>query len=90
MAWQIEFDPAAVKELAKLDKPVARRIVQFLRERVAPLSDPRSLGEDLRGDEFGSFWKYRLGDYRVVAEIIDRRVVIIVVRVGHRREVYRK
>ena len=90
MAWQIEFDPAAVKELAKLDKPVARRIVQFLRERIAPLTDPRSLGEALRGDELGSFWKYRLGDYRVVAEIIDRRVVIIVVRVGHRREVYRK
>ena len=79
MAWQIEFDPAAVKELAKLDKSVARRIVQFLRERVAPLSDPRSLGEALRGDELGSFWKYRLGDYRVGAEIIDRRVVIIVV-----------
>ena len=90
MAWQIEFDPSAVKELAKLDKPVARRIVQFLRERIAALSDPRSLGEALRGDELGSFWKYRLGDYRVVAEIIDRRVVIIVVRIGHPREVYRK
>ena len=90
MAWQIEFDPSAAKELAKLDKPTARRIVQFLRERVAPLTDPRSLGEALRGDELGSFWKHRLGDYRVVAEIIDRRVVIIVVRVGHRREVCRK
>ena len=90
MAWQIEFDPAAVKELAKLDKPVARRIVQFLRERIAALTDPRSLGEALRGDELGSFWKYRLGDYRVVAEIVDRRVVIIVVRIGLRREVYRK
>ena len=90
MAWQIEFDPSAAKELAKLDKPTARRIVQFLRERVSPLKDPRSLGEALRGDDLGSFWKYRLGDHRVVAEIIDRRVVIIVVRVGHRREVYRK
>ena len=90
MAWQIEFDPSAAKELAKLDKPTARRIVQFLRERIAALTDPRSLGEALRGDELGSFWKYRLGDYRVVAEIIDRRLVIIVVRVGHRREVYRK
>ena len=90
MAWQIEFDPSAAKELAKLDKPTARRIVQFLRERIAPLTDPRSLGEALRGDELGSFWKYRLGDYRVIAEIIDRRVVIIVVRVGHRREVVRK
>ncbi len=90
MVWRIEFDPAAVKELAKLDKPAARRIVQFLRERVALLEDPRSLGEALRGDQLGSFWKYRLGDYRVVAEIADRLVLIIVVRVGHRREVYRK
>ena len=90
MDWRIEFDPAAVKELAKLDKPVARRIVQFLRERVGTLNDPRSLGEALRGDQLGSFWKYRLGDYRVIAEIVDRRVVVIVLRVGHRREVYRK
>ena len=90
MVWAIEFDPAAVKELAKLDKPVARRIIAFLRERVAPLADPRSLGEALRGDELGVFWKYRLGDYRVVAEIIDKRITIVVVRIGHRKEVYRK
>ena len=90
MAWQIEFDPAAVKELARLDQPVARRIVAFLRERIATADDPRSLGEALRGADLGSFWKYRLGDYRVIAEIVDRRVVIIVVRIGHRREVYRR
>ena len=90
MVWQIEFDPAAVKELARLDKQVARRIVKFLRERIAPLTDPRSLGEALRGDQPGSFWTYRLGDYRVVVEIADRRIFIVVVRVGHRREVYRK
>ena len=90
MVWEIEFDPAAVKELAKLDKQVARRIVQFLRERIAPLGDPRSVGEPLHGDQLGAFWKYRLGDHRVVAEISDRRIVIIAVRVGHRHEVYRK
>ena len=90
MAWQIEFDPAAVKELARLDKPVARCIVAFLRERIATVDDPRTLGEALRGAELGGFWKYRLGDYRVIAEIVDRRVVIIVVRIGHRREIYRR
>ena len=90
MAWSVEFDAAAVKELRKLDAQVARRIVAFLRERVAPLDDPRSIGEALRGDTLGEFWKYRLGDYRVVARIVDRRLVVIVVRIGHRREVYRK
>ena len=88
MAWRIEFDPAAAKELAKLDKPVARRITAFLGQRVATLADPRSLGEALRGDELGQFWKYRLGDYRIIARIVDKRVVIVVLRIGHRGDVY--
>ena len=90
MAWAVEFDPAAAKELRKLDPPVARRIVAFLRERVAVLDDPRSIGEALRGDTLDEFWKYRLGDHRVIARIVDRRVLIVVVRIGHRREVYRR
>lgn len=90
MVWRIEFDPAAAKELAKLDKPVARRITRFLVDRLAPLQDPRSIGEGLRGDELGQFWKYRLGDYRLIAEIFDGRVVIVVVRVAHRSVAYRR
>jgi mRNA interferase RelE/StbE len=89
LPWTVEFDNAAARELRKLDPQVARRITAFLRERVAPLDDPRSIGEALRGDTLGDFWKYRLGDYRVVTRIVDRRLVVIVVRVGHRREVYR-
>ena len=57
MAWRIEFEDAALKELAKLDKPVARRILAFLRERVAVLDDPRSVGEALKGSKLGDFWK---------------------------------
>ena len=90
MVWTVEFDPAAAKELRKLDGQVARRILAFLRERVAPLDDPRSLGEALRGDALGEFWKYRLGDYRIVVRIVDSWLIVIVVRIGHRREVYRK
>jgi mRNA interferase RelE/StbE len=90
LPWTVEFDVAAAKELRKLDPPVARRIVAFLRERLAPLANPRSIGEALHGDELGEFWKYRLGDYRVVARIVDQRVVVIVIRIGHRRDVYRK
>lgn len=90
MAWQIEFIPAAAKELDKLDPVTARRLLKFLRERVAPLRDPRSVGEALRGSELGSFWKYRVGDYRIIADINDGEVVILVVRIGNRRSVYQR
>lgn len=62
MVWKIEFDPAAERELSKLDPPVARRILAFLYKRVAPLDDPCCLGEALKGSELGDFWKYRIGD----------------------------
>ena len=89
LAWRIEFEDAALKELAKLDKPVARRILAFLRERVAVLDDPRSMGEALKGSKLGEFWKYRVGDYRVIAHIEDGALRILVLRVGNRRAVYR-
>ena len=89
MGYRIEFDPRAAKELEGLDREVARRILRFLRERVAALEDPRSLGEPLRGPELGRFWKYRVGDYRLICHIRDREATILVVWVGHRRDVYR-
>lgn len=89
MAWRIEFDDAAKKDLAKLDKQVARRITTFLRERLAVLDDPRSLGDALKGSRLGDFWKYQVGDYRIIAHIEDGQLRILVVRIGNRREVYR-
>ena len=89
MAWRIEFEDAALKELAKLDKPVAKRIVTFVRERVAALDDPRSIGEALKGSKLGEFWKYRVGDYRIITNIEDGVMRILVLKVGNRREVYR-
>ena len=88
-AWTIEFAEGAARQLRKLDRTVARRIIAFLRERVSTAADPRSLGEALKGDELGRFWKYRVGDYRVIAEIRDREIRIVVVRLGHRSAVYR-
>ena len=88
MAWRIEFEDAALKELAKLDKQVARRILAFLRERVAVLDDPRSVGEALKGSKLGEFWKYRVGDYRVIAHIEDGALRVLVLKVGNRRDVY--
>jgi mRNA interferase RelE/StbE len=87
--WTIEFAESAARQIRKLDPAIARRITAYLRERVASAADPRSLGAALKGDELGQFWKYRVGDYRLIAEIHDQEIRILVLRLGHRREVYR-
>jgi len=89
MIWSIEFEREAEKELRKLDRQIALRIVKFLRERVAVLDNPRSIGEVLVGSALGDFWKYRVGDYRIIVDIQDTGVCVLVVRIGNRREVYR-
>ncbi len=89
MAWKVELDPAAERELGKLDPPTARRILTFLHGRVAVLDDPRSIGEALKGSRLGEFWKYRVGDYRIISNIEDGAVRIFVVKIGNRREAYR-
>ncbi len=89
MAWKIEFSAQAARELDKLDPPQAKRILNFLHERLAPLENPRSIGQALRGSELGEFWKYRVGDYRLICKIEDDQVLILVLRIGHRREIYR-
>ena len=90
MAWKVELDPAAERELDKLDPQAARRILAFLHGRVAVLDDPRSIGQALKGSRLGEFWKYRVGDYRIISSIQDNALCILVVRIGSRREVYRK
>ena len=89
MAWTIELDRAAVRDLRKLDRQTARRILAFLHGRVGVLDDPRSNGQALRGSRLGEFWKYRVGDHRVIARIEDSAVRVLVVRIGNRRHVYR-
>jgi mRNA interferase RelE/StbE len=89
MSYQIQFDEAAKKDLSKLDRQIARRITSFLRERVAALDDPRSIGQALKGSKLGEFWKYRVGDYRIISSIEDNAVRILVVKIGNRRDVYR-
>ncbi|MBD3768020.1 MAG: type II toxin-antitoxin system RelE/ParE family toxin [Gammaproteobacteria bacterium] len=90
MAWQIEFDENVKKYLATLDKPIAKRITTFSRERVANSDDPRSIGEALKGSKLGEFWNYRVGDYRIIANIEDKNVRIMVIKIGNRKEVYRE
>jgi len=89
MVWKIEFDRDAKKEFGKIDHQSAKRITNFLIERVALRDNPRELGESLKGPELSEYWKYRVGDYRIICKIQDQQITILVIRIGNRREVYR-
>lgn len=89
MAWTIEFEDKARKQLKKLAKREAERIVSYLEERVIVLDNPREQGEALQGARLGHLWRYRVGDYRVVCDIQDKKLIVLVVDVDHRRQVYR-
>jgi mRNA interferase RelE/StbE len=88
MAWTVEFDERARKEFRRLDTIVQKSILRYLRQRVAAAADPRRLGKPLHG-EFAGLWRYRVGDWRLVCRIEDKKLVVLVLTVGHRREVYR-
>ena len=90
MVWRIEVAARVDKAIAKLDPPTRDRIVRFLYERLGRMEDPRSIGEALKGSGHGELWRYRVGDYRLICKIEDERLVVLVVRVGHRREIYRE
>jgi mRNA interferase RelE/StbE len=89
MAYNVELSESAARELGKLDASEAKRILKFLHQRVAKLDDPRSIGEALHGSRLGEFWKYRVGGYRLICKIEDDRLIVLVLRVGHRKEIYR-
>ena len=88
MALRIDYTDSAGQQLRKLDRQTARRILDYMDKRIAPLDDPRSTGKPLAGP-LGEFWRYRVGDCRVICEIQDRALLILVVRVGKRSDVYR-
>ncbi|MSO92008.1 MAG: type II toxin-antitoxin system RelE/ParE family toxin [Rhodospirillales bacterium] len=88
MAWKIEFVRSAAKEFEALDRTVQQRIHNYMRERVAANGNPRRLGKPLKGDK-ATLWAYRVGDYRIVCNIDHSRNVVVILRIGHRRWVYR-
>lgn len=88
MAWAIEYADTAKEQLRKLDRQVARRIVDFMDERVAGSENPRSAGKAMTGP-LGGFWRYRVGGCRVICDIQDGNLKVLVVQVGNRREIYR-
>ena len=89
MAWTIEYTDTAGAQLRKLDGQAARRILDYMEERVAPADDPRRTGKLLTGP-LGGLWRSRVGDCRVVCDIRDAAVRVLVVRIGNRRDVYRQ
>lgn len=86
MAWKIEFAESAAKALGKLDKTMANRIIKFLKERVEP--NPKSVGEALQGN-LAPLWRYRVGDYRIICDISDTTLDVTIVKIGHRKDIYR-
>lgn len=88
MTWRIEYAQSVQKSVKKLDPRVRQRIREYLEHRVAQLDNPRQLGKPLKG-EHTELWRYRVGDYRIICDIRDATLVVLVVRIGHRRTVYR-
>jgi mRNA interferase RelE/StbE len=89
LAWIIKYTESSSKQLKKLDKQTALRVLDYMDERVAVSDDPRSLGKNLKGPKIGEYWRYRVGDIRVNCNIVDDQMMVLVIEVGNRREVYR-
>ena len=88
MAWTVEVSDFAERQLRKLDRPVQKRLVAWIYDRLEGCKDPRHFGEPLKG-ELDGLWRYRVGDYRILCEIREHRLIVLVLAVGHRREIYR-
>jgi mRNA interferase RelE/StbE len=87
LAWSIEYDRGALKDLKKLDRAIQREILDYMDSRVATADDPRRFGKPLRASKFG-LWRYRVRDYRIICELQEKRLVVLVVAVGHRSTIY--
>jgi mRNA interferase RelE/StbE len=86
--WRIEITRTAEKQITRLARPAQKAIQRFLRERLASSNDPRQWGKSLLGDKRG-LWRYRVGDYRLICDIQDEKITVVVLEIGHRKDVYR-
>jgi mRNA interferase RelE/StbE len=89
LAWTVEYAETALRQLRKLDKQIARRILDFMDERISGEHDPRDTGKALTGNLLGAFWRYRVGDFRIICDIQDAKLCVLLIQIGNRREVYR-
>ena len=89
MAWIIKYSDSARKQLKKLDKQSAIRILDFMDERISESGNPRSIGKVLTGPKLGTYWRYRVGDYRIICDIQDGQLCVLVIEIGNRKKIYR-
>lgn len=89
MAWTVEFNVFAERQFHKLDRAVQKRLLNWLADRLEGCKDSRHFGEPLKGGGLAGLWRYRVGDYRIICELHDDRLVVVAIAIGHRREVYR-
>lgn len=89
MTWRIEYTGSAQRSIRRLDPQIQRRLRDFLENRLAYMDNPRQLGAALQGTPYQDLWRYRVGNYRIITEIDDDSIRILVVRIAHRREAYR-
>ena len=89
MVWNVKISDVAERQLRKLDWPIQKRILDWIGDRIYGCKNPRHFGEPLKGDRAG-FWRYRIGNYRLLCDIQDERVMVLVLTIGHRREIYKR
>ena len=89
LSWTIKYTSAAIRQIRKLDKSIALQVFDFMDHRIALLEDPRSSGKNLVGPTLVSYWRYHVGDLRIICDISDHQLTILVVELGHRSSIYR-
>lgn len=89
MVWKVEYLASVQKDVKKFDAQTRLRIKDFIENRLAKSSNPRDFGHALKRGDLGELWRYRIGDYRVLCKIADGKLTILVVTIGHRKEVYK-
>jgi mRNA interferase RelE/StbE len=85
--WKVSLDARAHKELKKLDKKIGQKILDYMQERIATNQNPRRFGKPLSYDQHG-LWRYRVGDYRIICRILDDELLVVALRIGHRKNIY--
>jgi len=89
LAWTVEISNVAERQIRKLDRPIQKRLLDWLHDRIQGCKDPRHFGEPLKGSHAG-LWRYRIGDFRVLCEIQDKSIIVLVLAIGHRHEIYKR